>query len=37
MASYLADPVTYIDALKSFSQEDQAKIMGGNLARLIDK
>ncbi|WP_405735355.1 amidohydrolase [Streptomyces sp. NBC_01537] len=32
----LADPVTYIDALKKFSEADQAKIMGGNLARLID-
>jgi predicted TIM-barrel fold metal-dependent hydrolase len=32
----LADPVTYVDALKKFSEPDQAKIMGGNLARLID-
>jgi predicted TIM-barrel fold metal-dependent hydrolase len=32
----LADPVTYVDALKKFSEPDVAKIMGGNLARLID-
>jgi predicted TIM-barrel fold metal-dependent hydrolase len=32
----LADPVTYVDALKKFSEADVAKIMGGNLARLID-
>ncbi|MEU9288605.1 amidohydrolase family protein [Streptomyces sp. NPDC048275] len=31
----LADPVTYIDALKGMKDADQAKIMGGNLARLI--
>jgi len=31
----LADPVTYVDALGKLSEEDQAKIMGGNLARLI--
>jgi predicted TIM-barrel fold metal-dependent hydrolase len=31
----LADPVTYVDALKGLSEEDQAKIMGGNLARLL--
>lgn len=31
----LADPVSYIDAIQGMSQPDQAKIMGGNLARLI--
>ncbi|MFJ9626524.1 amidohydrolase family protein [Streptomyces sp. NPDC091280] len=31
----LADPVSYIDALQGMKQADQAKIMGGNLARLI--
>lgn len=31
----LADPVTYIDAIKGMKETDQAKIMGGNLARLI--
>ncbi|MGI8329460.1 amidohydrolase family protein [Actinomadura scrupuli] len=33
----LADPVSYVDALGKLSEEDQAKIMGGNLARLIAK
>jgi predicted TIM-barrel fold metal-dependent hydrolase len=32
----LSDPVTYVDALGKMAAEDQAKIMGGNLARLID-
>ncbi|GAA4810793.1 amidohydrolase family protein [Streptomyces ziwulingensis] len=32
----LADPVSYIDALQGMNESDQAKIMGGNLARLID-
>ncbi|MCX5095419.1 amidohydrolase [Streptomyces sp. NBC_00365] len=31
----LADPVTYIDAIQGMKETDQAKIMGGNLARLI--
>jgi predicted TIM-barrel fold metal-dependent hydrolase len=31
----LADPVSYIDAIQGMTQADQAKIMGGNLARLI--
>ncbi|MFE2416755.1 amidohydrolase family protein [Streptomyces hokutonensis] len=31
----LADPVSYIDAIQGMQQADQAKIMGGNLARLI--
>lgn len=33
----LADPITYVDALGKLSEEDQAKIMGGNMARLIAK
>jgi predicted TIM-barrel fold metal-dependent hydrolase len=32
----LADPVTYVDHLSKLSEEDKAKVMGGNLARLID-
>lgn len=31
----LAEPASYIDAIKNMSEEHQAKIMGGNLARLI--
>ncbi|KOU57000.1 amidohydrolase [Streptomyces sp. MMG1533] len=31
----LAQPTSYIDAIKGLSETDQAKIMGGNLARLI--
>jgi len=31
----LADPVSYIDAIQGMKKADQAKIMGGNLARLI--
>ena len=31
----LADPVSYVDALGRLSEPDQAKIMGGNLARLM--
>ncbi|GAX56829.1 amidohydrolase family protein [Streptomyces olivochromogenes] len=31
----LADPVTYVDAIQGMKEADQAKIMGGNLARLI--
>ncbi|MEO3787353.1 amidohydrolase family protein [Actinocorallia sp. B10E7] len=31
----LADPITYVDELKDLSREQQALIMGGNLARLI--
>jgi predicted TIM-barrel fold metal-dependent hydrolase len=31
----LADPISYVDALKGLSDADQAKIMGGNLARLL--
>ena len=32
----LADPVTYVDVIKDMPQERQAKIMGGNLARLMN-
>jgi predicted TIM-barrel fold metal-dependent hydrolase len=31
----LADPISYVDALAGLSEADQAKIMGGNLARLL--
>ncbi|GAA5051996.1 amidohydrolase family protein [Nocardia callitridis] len=31
----LADPVSYYDAIKDLDEGDQAKIMGGNLARLL--
>ena len=31
----LADPASYIDVIKDMSPEHQAKIMGGNLARLV--
>jgi predicted TIM-barrel fold metal-dependent hydrolase len=31
----LADPVSYVDALGRLDETDQAKIMGGNLARLM--
>lgn len=31
----LANPATYLDALKGLSEADKAKIMGGNLARLM--
>jgi predicted TIM-barrel fold metal-dependent hydrolase len=32
----LAEPLTYVDRIKNMSDADQAKVMGGNLARLID-
>jgi len=32
----LADPISYVDELTKLSEADQAKIMGGNLARLLD-
>jgi predicted TIM-barrel fold metal-dependent hydrolase len=32
----LADPITYVDVIKDMPQERQAKIMGGNLARLMN-
>ncbi|MEV5354822.1 amidohydrolase family protein [Streptomyces sp. NPDC052693] len=32
----LSDPVTYVDHLTKLSEEAKAKVMGGNLARLID-
>jgi predicted TIM-barrel fold metal-dependent hydrolase len=31
----LADPVRYVDVLTKLGEEDKAKIMGGNLARLV--
>jgi predicted TIM-barrel fold metal-dependent hydrolase len=31
----LADPVRYVDVLTKLNEEDKAKIMGGNLARLV--
>ncbi|MEU6140456.1 amidohydrolase family protein [Streptomyces sp. NPDC047081] len=31
----LAQPTSYVDAIQDLSQADQAKIMGGNLSRLI--
>jgi predicted TIM-barrel fold metal-dependent hydrolase len=31
----LADPISYVDELTKLSEADQAKIMGGNLARLL--
>ncbi|XVQ14716.1 amidohydrolase family protein [Spirillospora sp. CA-255316] len=31
----LADPVTYVDELQRLSEEDKAKVMGGNLAKLV--
>jgi predicted TIM-barrel fold metal-dependent hydrolase len=32
----LAEPASYFDELTNLSEQDKAKIMGGNLARLID-
>jgi hypothetical protein len=31
----LADPIRYVDELTTLSEPDRAKIMGGNLARLM--
>jgi predicted TIM-barrel fold metal-dependent hydrolase len=31
----LADPIRYVDELTKLTEPDQAKIMGGNLARLV--
>jgi predicted TIM-barrel fold metal-dependent hydrolase len=31
----LADPISYVDELTKLSEADQARIMGGNLARLL--
>jgi predicted TIM-barrel fold metal-dependent hydrolase len=31
----LADPIRYVDELTKLSEPDQAKLMGGNLARLV--
>ena len=35
-AEGMSDPITYIDDLAGMSEEDQAKIMGGNLAGLMN-
>jgi predicted TIM-barrel fold metal-dependent hydrolase len=32
----LADPLAFVDDLAGLSHEDTAKIMGGNLARLMN-
>ncbi|HVV35683.1 MAG TPA: amidohydrolase family protein [Acidimicrobiales bacterium] len=32
----LADPLSFVDALPDLSKEEQAKVMGGNLARLMN-
>jgi len=32
----LADPLSFVDVLPDLSKEDQAKVMGGNLARLMN-
>lgn len=31
----LADPIAFVDELSEFTEEEQAKIMGGNLARVM--
>jgi hypothetical protein len=31
----LADPISFVDELGEFDDEDTAKIMGGNLARIM--
>ena len=31
----LTDPISYVDELKDFGDEDVAKIMGGNLMELM--
>jgi predicted TIM-barrel fold metal-dependent hydrolase len=31
----LADPVSYVDVLTKMDETDKAKVMGGNLARLV--
>jgi predicted TIM-barrel fold metal-dependent hydrolase len=35
-AEGMSDPITYIDDLEGLSHEDQAKVMGGNLAGLMN-
>lgn len=32
----MSDPISFVDVLPDLSKEDQAKIMGGNLARLMN-
>jgi predicted TIM-barrel fold metal-dependent hydrolase len=29
------DPITFVDEIDELSEEDQAKVMGGNLAKLM--
>ena len=31
----MADPITFVDEPRGSAEEDQAKIMGGNLARVM--
>ncbi|MFC5752204.1 amidohydrolase family protein [Actinomadura rugatobispora] len=31
----LADPITYVDELQRLTEQDKAKVMGGNLAKLV--
>jgi hypothetical protein len=32
----MSDPISFVDDLEGLPQEDVAKIMGGNLARLMN-
>jgi len=32
----MSDPISFIDDLDGLSHEDQAKVMGGNLSRLMN-
>jgi predicted TIM-barrel fold metal-dependent hydrolase len=32
----LKDPISFVDELTDFSDEDVAKIMGGNMRRLLE-
>lgn len=32
----MADPITFVDDLEGLPEEDVAKVMGGNLARLMN-
>ena len=31
----MSDPISFVDELEGLPEEDQAKVMGGNLARLM--
>jgi hypothetical protein len=31
----MSDPISFVDDLADFSREEQAMVMGGNLARLM--